>query len=100
MNHEPTSTALTGSAWIKAAEFTENPPKSVFIKNLATSGAVAKVLVKPNHIAADPTDQDGFTLEVGERVSIAKMVRGGGDGLIEEVWAKSSGATVEVGEDA
>lgn len=99
MNHDTTSTALTGNTWTKIAEYASSPPKIVGIKNLSTSANVAKILVKPNNINADPTDEEGFTVEVGELRPITKLVSGGGDGLITEVWGKSAGATVEVNED-
>lgn len=96
MGHLPTSEAISGGTWELVAEFTSDPPKQVTVRNASTSANAAEFLVVPMHIAEAPTDEDGWSLAAGEEKSFFDAVARGGDGRITAVYAKSSGATVEV----
>jgi hypothetical protein len=100
MPQDTVSVALSGDVWTLIVSFAGDLPKSVPVKNDATSANSLRVFVMPMNGTDAPTvNENGWPLEPGEVQSFFDAQARGGDGRITAVYAKSVGATVHVGID-
>ncbi len=90
------STALSGDTWTKIFDReSDGAARALLLRSLSTSANNIEVLSSPNTTEdpGTPTgSQDAYTLEPGAELPIAAGL--GVDGAIDEVWARSSGATL------
>lgn len=99
MGHAPNSTAISGGTWTLLKAFADNKPKGVSVLNDAASANAAEVFVVPMHGTGAPSTEDGWPLAVGAEKPFFDAQAKGGDGRIEAVYGKSTGATLVVGVD-